>query len=179
LVGLQDLKIIPPVEFSFAGKVIVVSYQIYSILLSLGAATCALYAWLHERKVSRSILVLLLFLSIAAPSGGDYRLIYAYVALIMLMLLPDRRERDWTVLILIALAVIPKKEILLPSIGMTETGFNDVTIQSLVNPVLILAAIVMLLENSRQSFDWLRVKARLSDLLPWTWGRPPTRTGQV
>jgi hypothetical protein len=110
--------------------------------------------------------MLLLFLSIAVPNSADYRLIYASMALVLLALLPRPRRGDWTALVLIALAVIPKKEILLTSIGKTETTYADVSIQSLLNPILILAAMAVLLYQSRRPFDWSQTAQRLRDLLP-------------
>jgi hypothetical protein len=152
LIGLNKVGLMPPVNFGFDGAFILASYRVYTIALALLALTCGLYAWFYEYKLTRGITMLLLFISIAAPSGGDYRLIYASMALVLLVLEKKVRKGDWTALVLIALAVIPKKEILLTFVGRTETNFKDVPIQTLLNPVFILAAMVVLLWYSRPGF---------------------------
>jgi len=157
LIGLQDLHLIPKVNFGFDGPLILTSYKIYSIAIGLLTITCAVYAWLYERQALRGTLMILLLLSIAAPSGGDYRLMYASLGLVVLMLLPRKRRGDWIALILVTLAVIPKKEIMLTCAGRTETGFSDVAIQVLLNPVFVLAAMGILLYESRRAFDWEKV----------------------
>lgn len=171
LIALDKMGIIPPVNFSFDGPLIQASYHVYSLALALAALICAGYAWFYERELARGILMLLLFISIAAPSGGDYRLSYAAMALVLLMLLPRQRKGDWTALVLIALAVIPKKEIFLTFAGTTETGYADVPLQALLNPLFIMAAMVILLYQSRHPFDWHRKARYLRDLFlsRWRW----------
>jgi hypothetical protein len=164
LLGLQNIHLIPPVTFRFDGAFINASYRVYSTVFALFTLFCMGYACLYERRLARGILMLLLLISISTPNGGDYRLTYTSMALILLVLLPDRRKGDYSVLVLLALAVVPKREIFL-----TETGYPDVPIQALLNPVLILVAMGMLLYQSRHFLDWRRARQRLGDLLPWRW----------
>jgi hypothetical protein len=166
LILLQNGGLIHPINFGPDGAFIQASYHFYSAIFGLITLGCLLYAWIYERHRERGFLMLLLFLSIAVPNSADYRLIYASMALVLLALLPRPRRGDWTALVLIALAVIPKKEILLTSIGKTETTYADVSIQSLLNPILILAAMAVLLYQSRRPFDWSQTAQRLRDLLP-------------
>ena len=170
LVGLHQFGLIPIINFSFDGGFIGASYVIYSAAMALFALTCVGYACLHERNPPRGILILLLFLSIAAPNGADYRLIYASMGLALLTVLPQRRTGDWAALILIALAVIPKKEIILNFVGITETTYPDVPIQALLNPLFILTTMAILIYHS-PPFDRQQAARRLRDLLPsrWRW----------
>jgi hypothetical protein len=169
LIALQDMQFIRPITFSFDGPFILAACQVYSTLLAVFALACAGYAWLYERRQVRSMLILLLFLSIAAPNGADYRLLYASMALALLALLPQRRRGDWLALILIALAVVPKKEILLTFVGKTETQYADVPIQAVFNPIFIFTAMAILLYEARHPIDWRQTALRLRDLLPWRW----------
>ncbi len=149
LLALEKTGIIPIVNFAFDGPFIRASFAVYGKILALFAFLCAAYAWFYEPKIIRGAILLLLLLSISAPSGGDYRLNYATLALAFFMVLPDRRRGDWAALVLMALAVIPKKEILLTFAGKTETTFADVPVQALLNPPFILAAMAILLYESR------------------------------
>ena len=170
LIALHDAGLIPSITFGFDGAFIRASNHLYSVAMATLALTCAGYAWLHERHQPRGILILLLLLSIAAPSGADYRLLYDSMALALLVILPQQRRGDWLALVLIALAVIPKKEIMLTFIGQTETRVADVSIQALLNPVFILAAMVILIHQSRP-FDRPYAARHLRSLLParWRW----------
>jgi hypothetical protein len=91
------------------------------------------------------------------------------MALALLALLPQRRRGDWLALILIALAVVPKKEILLTFVGKTETQYADVPIQAVFNPIFIFTAMAILLYEARHPIDWRQTALRLRDLLPWRW----------
>jgi hypothetical protein len=170
LIALHHFGLISGITFGFDGAFIQTSYLVYGTALMSLALACAAYSWLHEREQPRAILVLLLFLSIAAPNGADYRLIYASMALAMLTILPQRRRGDWLALILIALAVIPKKEILLTFVGETETRHTDVSLQGLLNPVFILLAMATLMIQSGP-LDRRQALRRFGDLLPWRWHR--------
>ena len=161
LLALEKMGVIPLINFGFDGPFIQASYDVYRVILATFALLCAGYAWLYESRKARGAIMLLLLLSISAPSGGDYRLSYASLALAFFMVLPDRRRGDWTALVLIALAVIPKKEVLLTFAGTTETNFCDVPLQALLNPILILVAMGVLLYQSRRQFDWRVAKKRL------------------
>lgn len=165
LIALERTNLLGPVDFGFSGTFIQNSYRIYAALFALATLVSVGYASFYERKWQRGILMLLLLVSISTPNGGDYRLMYASMALVMLMLFPDRRHGDLTALVLIALAVIPKKQVLLTFVGTTETGCADVPIQAFLNPLLIIAAMSVLLYQSLHPTDWHRVARRIYYLL--------------
>ena len=168
VIGLQTLGLMKPVEFNFDGTFITDSFLIFTLVFGAWTAFCVLYAWLYEQHSARSALLLLLLLSIAAPNGADYRLIYASMALVLIIFLPQRRRGDLTALVLVALAVIPKKEVMLTFVGVTETDFADVPIQALLNPILILVAMAVLLYHARHPINWSALKRNLHPLR-WRW----------
>jgi hypothetical protein len=150
VLGLQQAQLIPPINYAFDGPFITTSFAVYSIALGLLAIVCGLHAWFYEQRIMRGIIVLLLFLSISAPSGDDYRLIYVSMALVLLVIEPRLRPGDWTVLVLLALTVVPKKEILLTFIVAPENSVLAIPIQTLLNPTCILIAMSILLASTRQ-----------------------------
>jgi hypothetical protein len=158
---------IAPVDFSYDGSFIRSSYAIYSGFMILLALSLVIYAFV-EKELLRSAIPFLLFLTMATPLGSDYRLLHADIALIALVLLKTKRRHDLLVLILITLTLIPKKEIVFPFIGQTESGVNDVSIQVLTNPLCVFAAIFLLLLDGWRQFDarWsIRRLFRLTSLL--------------
>jgi hypothetical protein len=170
LISAGNLGLINPVDFSFDGNFIRAAYAVYTGCMILLAAGLAIYGCFLEKQFLRCAMALLLYLSLSAPSGGDYRLLYAGVALILLILLKTKRSHDFFILILLALAMVPKKEIFLAYAGHTETGFADVSIQVLLNPLLIFTALLLLLYDGRTYFDprwtWLRLHRLIRAILP-------------
>jgi hypothetical protein len=171
LLWANHLGLISPIDFSFDGAFIGTSFTIYSCCTAFLAIVLACYVCLVEKEFLRCAMALLLYLSAATPFGGDYRLIYANIALVVLILLKTRRPLDFIILILLALTMVPKKEIILAFMGPTETGFADVSIQVILNPLFIFGALFLLLYDSRASFDWRWTKHRWHRLLraisPW------------
>ena len=102
-----------------------------------------LFATFVEREFFRRALLFLLVISICAQAGADYKLIWVHLALVVAILLPARRRLDFAAVVLLALVLVPKKEILFPYLGPTDSGHNDVSLGVLVDPVLILAAIAL------------------------------------
>lgn len=143
----------PIINYGFDGPFINISYKIYAATSAFVTAICAGYVWFFELKIARGAVLLLLLASMLTPSGGDYRLMFASLALAWLLTIPRRRTGDWTALVLIAFAVNPKKEILLTFVGLTETNYADVPLQALLNPPLILAAMAVLVYNSLPIFN--------------------------
>jgi hypothetical protein len=156
LIVLQHGGLIPPFVFGFSGGLIRTSFAIYSTVFTLFSLLCIGYAWLAERHQARGSLMLLLLMSLSVPSGSDYRLIYASMALVLLIVLPTPRRGDWLALVLIAFAVIPKKEVLRTFIGEVNTGYTHVSLQVVLSPLCLLAAMLILLY---QSSPWNRGQA--------------------
>jgi hypothetical protein len=166
LISLRETGLLPSINFGFDGSFIKASYQVYMAAFALFSLLCVGYATFLERHFARSAIMLLLLITISLPSGPDYRLVFVSMALILTVLL-RRRPGDRTVLLLLALAVIPKKEILLTYTGRSDAG--DVPIQALINPIFILGAMAILLVEARHPVDWRKTALRLRDLLPWRW----------
>ena len=164
LVTGTELGLLHPVNFSQDGDFIKASYFVYSIIMGLVAACIAIYSCLLEKQFVRSVIAILLMFAISTPSGNDYKLLYACMALVMLIALPTRRNNDLVAVVLLALTMVPKKEIILPYAGITETGFHDVSIQVLLDPLLVLAALFLLLCDSRKYFDFRWTQVRLTRL---------------
>jgi len=120
-----------------------------SLFLALLVAL-VLFVTLIEREFFRRAVLLLLAISICAQAGADYKLLWVNVALLLLIVLPTRRRLDLAVVVLMALAMVPKKEILLTYLGQTDTTYNDVSMGVVLNPLLILTAILLLVYDSWQ-----------------------------
>jgi hypothetical protein len=171
LIAAAKLGWIAPVSFSFDSGFIQWSYRFYlfgTIFLALGLAV---YACLLEKEFLRCAMVLLLYLSVATPTGSDYRLLYANMALVLIILLKTRRRHDFWVLVLLALTMVPKKEVMLAFVGKTESDFRDVSIQVVLNPLFLLIALLLLLYDSRSYLDprWIRLRRRrlIRAFSPW------------
>jgi hypothetical protein len=161
LISLAKVGLVAPVDFSYDSSFVRTSYALYSAAMLLLALLLAIYFCLLEKEFLRGTLGFLLLMAISAPSGGDYRLLYAGVALVLLMILRTKRAHDTLILILLALTMVPKKEIFLVYAGRTETSFHDVSVQVVLNPLFILAALFFLLYDARTQLDlgWSRHRA--------------------
>jgi hypothetical protein len=147
LLGAAKMGWNAPVDFNLGGRFIGISYEVYSGVAALTGVALAVYVCVVEREFARCVAVLLLFMSVFTPLGADYRLLYADIALVAVILLRTQRESDRAVLVLLALAMVPKKEIFLAFAGRTETYFSDVSIQVVLNPLLVLAALILLVRD--------------------------------
>lgn len=119
-------------------------YQAVYLAISAGVAFHVVFI---ERKLFRRALLLLIFTATAAPSGGDYKLIFIQLGLFLLVAIRERRPHDLAVIVLLALSLVPKKEILLTYLGVSDTGFRDVNIGGLLNPICILTAAGLLIHD--------------------------------
>ncbi len=162
LLTATRLGLIGPVDFNVGGRFIEISYTIYSGLMAVSALALAVYVCLAEREFLRCAMAVLLYMSVSTPLGADYRLLYANIALVVLILLRTRRPWDFVILVLLALAMTPKKELFLAYAGRTETGMADVSIQVVLNPLLVVAALALLVADSLRVFDahWARLRWR-------------------
>jgi hypothetical protein len=160
LIIATKCHLIAPVDFSFDAPFIRNVYVVYSAAMLLLAAGVTFYAGLLEKEWMRGAMVLLLFLSILAPGGGDYRMIYAGMAIVLLVVTKTRRSHDTAILILLALTQVPKKLIIFAFAGLTVDGNADVSSEVLLDPILLLGALFLMLYSSRTHVD-----------LHWTWLR--------
>ena len=181
LIMASNLGLISPIDFSFNSPFIIQSYTIYSMGMAFLALLLVIHVCFVEREFLRCAALLLLFISMSAPSGGDYRLLYAGIALVTLILVKTRRINDLSILILVALTMVPKKEFLLPFVGQTESQYPDVSIQVLLNPFCIFAAMGLLLYDGLKELNLKWSCLRLSRLrraafswLPSRNQRPPS-----
>ena len=165
LIAAGNMGLIQPVDFSFDAGFIRTAYAGYAGCMILLAAGLTIYACLLEKQFARCAMALLLFLAVSTPAGGDYRLLYASIALILLVVLKTKRPLDIAALILLALTMVPKKEIILTFAGHTDTVYSDVSIEAFLDPILVLTALGLLLYDSRTYFDLRWTNLRLNRLI--------------
>jgi hypothetical protein len=129
----------------------------YKIFLAI-LAVVTLHTLLVETAFARRAILLLLYMTVAAPGGGDYKLTYIAIALVMLILLPQRRRFDLLVTIALALCLIPKRELVLTVCLTSDSGYYDASISVITNPVCILGSMALLMWDGWHAapFDWRR-----------------------
>lgn len=107
-----------------------------------------LFATLIEREFFRRAILLLLLIAICGQAGADYKLLWVHLALLALILLPTARRFDLAAVTLMALVLVPKKEFYLTWLGPSDTTYNDISFGVVADPVLILAALALILVGS-------------------------------
>jgi len=152
---------------------------VFNMCSLLGAAIVSLYAGFIEREFLRRVVALLLFLVMASPYGADYKLLHVVTALMAMLLIRTRRPCDWVIVALLAFVLVPKKEILIPFAGTTDSGFADVSVAIILNPLCMLLAAVLLAWDGLRQWKWRWSKKRFLILLSsfgirWG-GRPPAK----
>jgi len=182
LIAAGKLGLIHPVNFSFNGECITTSYIIYTMGMALLAIGVVIYACFLEQQFARCAMAVFLYLTVNTPAGGDYRLLYAGMALVLLVCINTKRPNDLVILVLLALSMVPMKEVLLTFAGKTETVFADVSLEVLLSPIFVLAALFLLLYDGRNCRDprWIRLRwlRQIRVILPWT-GRKAFRDNAV
>ena len=126
-------------------------YTIYSYLFLALSIVVAAYTLLIETEFFRRAMALLILMTLCVPSGGDYRLLYAEIALVILICLPTRRRHDLWVVGLLAFALVPKKEIIFGFLGLCDTGMADTPLGVFLNPPCLLAALILLVRDGCQA----------------------------
>jgi len=127
------------------------AYDIYLDFVFGMGLLALIYVILIEREFFRRAVLLLLVVIFAPPSSGDYKLVLAQIALMTFILLPTQRRHDLWITALLAFVLVPKKEILLPFLGPTDSGgTNDVAVGILINPLCILIAMGLLIRDGFQ-----------------------------
>ena len=174
LILASQYGLITPVDFSFDASFIHRLYTLYSAGMLLLLGVVAGYAAFLEKEWMRAAIVLLLYISVVAPSGGDYRLIYAGMAALLLVLTRTRRPNDGLVLIFLALTQVPKQQFVFFFKDVTGNQTAFVSSEAIVDAFLIVGALVLLLVASRAYVDlpWSgRRIGRMFRQLTTRWGR--------
>jgi hypothetical protein len=143
---------------------------IYTSSVTVITGLIALYAALIEREVLRRIVVLLIFMVIASPSGGGYKITHIGTALVAFILIKTHRRGDFVVLALLAFALVPKKEYMFTCLGITDSYYADVSSGVVLNPMVMLGALIILCWNGilNANGQWSRQRLRglISGLRP-------------
>lgn len=136
---------------------------LYSYATAFLAILVASFALFVEREYYRKVLVLVLFMVMASPSGADYKLMHIGVALAAFCLMKGQRRNDLLIVFLLAFTLIPKREILLPYIGPTDSGYADVSIAILLNPICMMAALIFAVWDGFTEFSSAWTIARIKN----------------
>jgi hypothetical protein len=141
-------------------RTIETAFAVYRIAFGLFTIGVTLFAMFVERNFFRRVIPLLLLMAISAPTGSDYRLLHVSIAVICLVLLPEKRRHDFIATCLLAFATIPKREFIFPWLGPTDSFFPDVSLGVLLNPPCILAAMLLLLRDGFRQFSLPHLRQR-------------------
>ena len=168
LLSAGKLGLIPPIDFDARNDFIRTTYACFAAVGLLLVALLALHVCFLEKEFLRCAAALLVGLSMSAPAGGDYRLLHAGLALVCLIVLKTWRPHDLLAVILLALIMVPKKEIIFAYAGVSESGFADVSLAVIADPLLALAAVSLLAYDNRVDAGWsaLRLRGLLRALRP-------------
>ena len=161
--GMKQAAVAAQIPLLLAG------YKVVYLGLLAGAV---FFVTFIEREFFRRALLLLLVVTTSAPNGGDYKLGFVHAALLLLILISTRRPHDFLATGLLALILIPKKELFLTYLGNTDTGFPDVNIGVLLNPLCLIAVTALLVHDGwrRRIPGWgaRRFEGLVSPLRKWT-----------
>jgi len=130
----------------------------YDVLALVGFAFLAFHVLLVETHFARRALLLLLFMTVAPPGGGDYKLMYVGMTLVLLLLIQKKRAKDLVVTFLLAFCMLPKREVFLTFMGRSDTNCFDATIGVILNPLCMLAAMVLLMWDGWQAAPPFQVR---------------------
>jgi hypothetical protein len=170
LIKLQS-AVIPVIGDHYAPVLIWLS-PIYSELFIAGMLAVVAFSALFEREFFRRAILLLLVVTMTAQVGADYKLIWVHVALLVAILLPTRRRFDLAAVILMALVLVPKKEIYLTYLGKSDSHYADISFGVAINSGLILAALTLLMIDAWRErlpgWWWQRFKGQLHQLMDFT-----------
>ena len=119
----------------------------YVLLALIGGLILTYYVVLIEASPARKALLLLLYLTVSIPAGGDYKLLHVGIALVILILIKECRRGDWYAVAALALCLIPKREVLLEFMGNSNSCSPDASIALILNPLCELSAMAVLIWN--------------------------------
>jgi hypothetical protein len=172
--GLINLHLVPLSNGDHYSLFFLPLSHAYNDLFLVVMLGLVLFATLIEREFFRRAILFLLFISICAQAGADYKLLWVHVALVVAILLPTARRLDLAAVVLMALVLVPKKELYLAYLGRTDTTYNDVSFGVVANPLLILAALALLVIDGWRArlpgWSWQRAKSlahQVMDGTPW------------
>ena len=135
-------------------------YNLYALLAGVIVVLVILYVIFMETVFFRRAMVLLLMMTMIVPLGGEYRMLYVNMALIVLLNLNERRKYDFIVVALLAFAIIPKREIYFPYLGVTDSGAFDVSLGVFLNVPCLLVAVVLLMRGGWPDRPWAFFRVR-------------------
>jgi len=150
------------------------AFQVYTALALVFAVVVCLHVVLVEREFFRRAILLLLLTSMAVPSGADYRLLFANIALIVMILLPTRRSYDLVVTGLLAVVLVPQNGFLLSSFGFSDGTYQGIPVSILINPLCILFSIGLLIRDGLQLSSGPLMRQKLLRLIAPVMRRPRT-----
>jgi hypothetical protein len=142
-----------------------VALPIYGYCVAVVALFVSIYTIFIEKDVLRRVVVLLLFMVLASPSGAEHKIAHIGSALVAFILIRNRRWGDYVVTALLAFTLIPKKEYLFECLGPTDSGFMDVSSAIVLNPLAMLSALVILFWCGTAKFDSKWSRQRLHGIL--------------
>ena len=141
--------------------------EFYYLVMVLLGIFLAFQVLLVEKSFARRAILLLIYLTVSVPGGANYKLMHVVTALVVLILIPQRRRFDRAVVALLAFAVIPKQEVLLPYFGISDSTAADCSIAVILNPICLLLAMALL------------VGAAYHEAWPLGWGQRLRKFGAV
>jgi hypothetical protein len=115
----------------------------YTIGLALMSVCLTFHVVVVETSFWRRVALLTIFMVLATPAGAEYKVVHAITSLLCLITTADRRAGDTAALTLITVALFPKKFFYFPGI-MTDSGVADCSLAVLANPLLLTAAVIVL-----------------------------------
>ena len=117
---------------------------IYTCLIALISILITIHVAFIEKEVLRRMVVLLVFMVLASPSGAEYKITHIGTALIIFILIRTYRKGDFWVASLLAFTLIPKREFVFEHFGPTDSGIADVSSAVVLNPMALLLSLAIL-----------------------------------
>jgi hypothetical protein len=139
---------------------LVVLHRLYFAAMALLGAFLAFHVLLVERRFARRAILLLLYITFSVPGGGAYKLMHVVTALVILILIPQRRRFDLLAVATLAFAIIPKQEIIWTRFGASDSLAPDVSIAVILNPLALLVATGLLVAGGYARSLALRARWR-------------------
>ncbi len=121
-------------------SMVVVTLDVYYALAFAGFLLVLRHILYVEKNFFRKAILLLLYLTVSVPGGGDYKLLHIVIALVVMILLTGQRPGDLLIVCLLAFSLIPKQELILPFIDDISASCPDVSIGVILNPMCLLTA---------------------------------------
>lgn len=131
------------------------------LLLGILLVSMVIYLLMKETRLLRKITYLLAFQLLIMPLTIDYALVFLYIPLLLLLKTEKLEKEDYFTMVIIALLFIPKTYVVL-----FYEEIAVVTIQNIINPILLLLLIVF--PFCRQMKDyWCKRNKNVSETIFW------------